>query len=429
MECQLPEIPETFQNTKIENLWYLYREYMDSFVVGNRELKQIMFHVLLGTILTRKGISYIESGKNKSTRIHLFILQSSGTGKSEVMKAIDNLLIGMNIPSEYTIKFNEAALTGTIYLTDKGGITAHKGALAHLNSLFWDEGSVMLKGSAYMDVLTDVLQGVMDEPGYVCKGMRLGVLKYPTATTVVAGSYIFDEFKDTILTSGFLQRMFVSWKVFTDEEKANMRKGVNMLKTVQNKQRIEQLVDAFRTFDKNMVPPSEDGTVLFDKDAVVEFTRELETSFREDIEKQYIGSKQEVLETFFNRVHAFIDRIAVQVAVINGKSMVGMAEMQYAKEISRYHLLSVMNFLDTIRTDVSDETDRRRGIIIKIINDQGGKIQKTTLVQSLLLMKRSGKWDYGSSRTINFIDKMVKDADLRLELDGKHNTKSISVRK
>jgi len=44
-------------------------------------------------------------------------------------------------------------------------------------------------------------------------------------------------------------------------------------------------------------------------------------------------------------------------------------------------------------------------------------------------MKRSGKWDYGSSRTINFIDKMVKDADLRLELDGKHNTKSISVRK
>lgn len=424
----MPEIPEYFHNTPIEQLWSLYREYIDSFVVGNRELKQVAFHVLLGNMLTMKDVSYIESGKNKSTRTHLFILQSSGTGKSELMKACDALLNAMAIPSEYTIKYNEAALTGTIYLSDSGEVVPHRGALAHIYSLFWDEGSVMLKGSSHMDVLTDVLQGVMDEPGYVCKGMRLGTLKYNTSTTIVAGSYIFDEFKQTILTTGFLQRMFLCWKQFSDEEKAIMRKGVSMLKTIQNKQRIDQLIGAFMNFNNNLVIPSDDKTIRFDKNAVTVFTQELEEMFETRINKQYVGLKQEILETFFNRIHSLIDRVAVHVAVINGNDTVGLKELRYGKEIAGYHLMSILSFLDTIRSDVSDEIDRRKGTVLKIVQNYGNRMPKTELVKKLSDVKKSGKWDYGVARTNTFIKKMVTDGDLRMDCDM-HNAKLLSVRR
>ena len=424
----MPEISESFHGTPIDQLWSLYREYIDSFVVGNRELKQVAFHTLLGNMLTMKGVSYIESGKNKSTRTHLFILQSSGTGKSELMKACDALLNAMDIPSEYTIKYNEAALTGTIYLADSGEIVPHRGALSHIHALFWDEGSVMLKGSSHMDVLTDVLQGVMDEPGYVCKGMRLGTLKYKTSTTVIAGSYIFDEFKHTILTTGFLQRMFICWKRFTEEEKASMRRGVSMLKTIQNKQRIDQLTGAFKNFNNNLTIPTNDGTIAFDKDAVTIFTQELEEMFEKRINRQYVGLKQEILETFFNRVHGLIDRVAVQVAIINGNDVVGLKELRYGRDLCGYHLMSILSFLDTIKSDMSDEIDKRKGIVLKVVQSYGNLTPKTELIKKLSDVKKSGKWDYGVARTGTFIKKMVADGDLRMDCDF-HNAKLLSVRR
>ena len=408
----------------LAELWKLWKNYMDFYVVENKHLKRILFHTFLGVILNNKGINYIESARHKTIRISTFIIQDSGTGKSESMKALKEIVKYLGIATRFTQKDNEASASGSVFM-EKGSnkVVIKKGHLADKMLYCWDEGSTLLETSAYMDRMTDVFQGVMDEPGWVSKGMRLGTVEYPSPSTIVAGSYMFGKFRDTLVKKGFLQRMYISYKEFDENEKRNMRIGVNLLKRNVNFKRINELKSALRKTLQRIEPPK-DNHILFDPLDLVKFDKILEDVYQDRIEKQFLGEKQTVLETFYNRLHTLIDKIAAQRAIVNGKKVVKYEDMMYGLQECGWHLKSLLNLFDYLYSGATmTQKESRETIVINNILQRGKrKLTQKEILNKTRELKIRGEWDLGYKRTIYLLERMVLERKIYSEntrIDGK----------
>lgn len=412
-----------------DQLYDFWRRYIDFYVVGNDHLKDVYFHVIIGAILRYRNYYYLESGQKHSTRIHVFSIQNSGTGKSQTMKAAHWLLEYLNIESRYTTRDNEAAMTGTMYRDEESGkIIITKGMLSRKFFLAYDEGRVLLAKTAYNQDLTDFLQMAMDEPGMVSKGMKHGSIDYESMTSLVSGSYMMTEFKDTLLTKGFLQRMYITFREFMPKELEDMRLGVLLLKRYKNTDRIDKLKLSFKML-ADRIPVLENGIIPFNIEDVQRFGIDLEKTYREKIQYQFAKEKQDILETFFNRLHVMIDKIAAQRAIVNGKREVTYDDLQYGYERCREHiesLLRMFSYLKLIKTD-SSILDREL-TIINVIRMEGGFINQSTLLKRLKELVEKGKWDLGINRTLNLISHMVENKKVYME-KGENNSKILFLAK
>lgn len=400
------------QRTNMDVLWRVYKEYMDMFVILNDEMKKIMFHVMLGAFFTYNGFGYMESEEKKSVRLHTFIIQDSGTGKSHIVKVLGKLLKKLELSWRITLLDNEASLTGSVFIGKDNEVIVKKGLLSKLDVWACDEGSLLLKDLPHTKTITDNLQYMMDEPGKVSKGMKLGTVDYPTHTTVVAMSYMFEEFKDTIMEKGFLQRMFVLYKKFSREEEKTIRIGKTLLKLNTNTEKIQafenKIVEILRKASEDMKVKNTTGGMYFNAKDVIKFNIYLENMYEQYIDMQFAGEKQVVLKTFFNRVHLIIDKIATQRALVNGHEEVRYDDMIYAANMAKVHLISVHKIFENINVKKTlTPLDYNTITVRKIIKDNGNTIILDDLMKKLYDLHSIGRWDSTYKRTSKFIDEMV----------------------
>lgn len=441
--------------TLFDDLKRLWKDYIDYYVVGNNELKEITFHAFLGIILTWKNRTYIESADKKSVRLHLFMIQDSRTGKGQLMSALTKLLYEF-VPEKSkirkTVKDNESCLCGTVYRLysdvdiknkKKGAegkisprsdeVVIKRGILSTLLALIWEEGSVLLKYSAYMDIVTDVFQVVMDEPGHVSKGMRLKTIEYPCNTTIIAGSYMFPEFRKTLITKGFLQRMFLHYKIFGKKEKRDIRIGVNLLKLHKNPEKIKKIIEGIKIL-VSRIPERRDKDgivkkyVTFNDEDTISFNNDLEEIYKEYVEYQFVGEKQKILETFYNGLHSLIDKIAAQRAMVLGRGEVIREDMEYGKQMCMMHLNSLLKIFDyLIGGEIVTVPEEREKIVYTLIAQSEGKVIQKRLLEKLLERKKQGKWDLGFNRSLSLIKQMIENKKLHME-KGEHGRNIIIVK-
>jgi len=416
----------TENKTLLDDIWVLWKKYLDYFVVSNSELKKVYFHVLLGVYLTDKEYSYLESGSSRSLRLHCFGIQNSGTGKGQMMTSLHNQLAYMGIESRKTIKDNETSMSGSIYKDKKNGKTVmRKGLLHKLKCHIWLEGSVLLNPSPYMDSVTDMLQGVMDEPGEVSKGMKYGTVEYPSPTTIIAGSYMFNEFQTTLMKKGFLQRMYISYKIFTEAEERDMRIGVNQLKMRRDPEKIKQCMEGIKALCAKIKVRNE--PIRFSDSAISKFNADLEKVYQEYITNQFVGEKQEILKTFFNRFHCIVDKIAAQVAIVKGKKEVEYDDMLYARELCEYHLQSLLHIFDSMTSSKAINVfDNREDVIVSFVRKANGGIVLSDLLDILKQLKKKGNWDLGYNRSLEVINKMINKKIINTA-EGKGHTKILFI--
>lgn len=400
------------RHTKMDVLWRVYKEYVDMFVIANDEMKKIMFHMMLGAFFTHQGFGYMESGEKKSLRLHTFIIQDSGTGKSHTVKVIMKLIKNLGLFSRTTILDNEASLTGSVYQGKEGENVQQKGLLNKLDVWACDEGSLLLKDLPYTKTITDNLQHVMDEPGKVSKGMKLGTVDYDTHTTIIAMSYMFEEFKETIMHKGFLQRMFVLYKKFTREEEKRVRIGKNLLKLNTDTGKIrkfeKKIIEIMEEIKMDIAVRVPSGKMYFNREDVIKFNVYLENMYEKYIDMQFAGEKQSVLKTFFNRVHILIDKVATQRALVNGHKEVRYDDMIYAADLAKIHLISVHKIFENINIKKTlTPIDYNTITVRRIIKDNGNTIVLDDLMKKLYDLHSIGRWDSTYKRTAKFIDEMV----------------------
>lgn len=441
-------------NLTIENLWLLYKAYIKYYVVRNDKLIETMFHSFVGSILTYKGYKYLEAGdKLCSTRCHLFTIQDSGTGKSLLMNTNNDLLKYIGIKTKKTVGFNEASMVGSVF-EYQGAIKRKKGLFGKLLTLFVDEGSELFSDSNHMKGLRAQLQNMMDEPGKVSKDMKLGTIEYPSRCTLITGSYLFAEFMKTMIETGLLQRMTLTYQEFTQDEKEAMWVEIELLKLKQKSQRLVNAREAIRVFVDN-IPPYEivdpkanpelihdksvkrsevylKSDILFSRKYVYAAIRNKKKMNLEVVREQFVGPKQQIFETYFNRSHLITDKIAVQHAILNGskdfrrKIVVREEDLEYALKTTKYHLESVRKLFDvfenTKKFKVVDNAE-----IIKIISKTPG-ISQVLLLKELKNSASRGKWAAGQSRSIKIIDNMVEVTGELVIKRGHSNSKKFYLK-
>ncbi len=405
-------------DSRFYHMWTLWKEYIDYYVVGNDHLKRASFFNLLGIILTYKGYGFEKSEQKISTRIHTFFFQRARSGKGEVMKAKNRLVVFLGIPSRYTMKDNVPSCIGTVKLPDNAkSINEKMSREGYLKDLFdynWDEGSVLIRPSKDMDNVTDVFQGVMDEPGIVSKGLVWGSIEYSTNVSICAGSYIFGELENALMTKGFFQRMLLTYKVFTEENKAEMRRMVPLLKIRYNKGRTSMIMRRFRELCDEIPKPKND-LISFDSDSVLKFNNKYELIYNNIIKGQFVGRTQEVLESFGDMVHLLVDKISAQHAIIDGKDKVYYDDMRITLPIVKIHIASVLELFDSIEGNSITASMKRETIIMNIIRRYPNVANQKFILSKLDIEKKSGKWDIGRNKTHILIRKMVDDNKLLVE--------------
>jgi len=409
--------------TLYDDIRHLWRQYANFYVVGNNHLKKLTFHTLMGIMLTYRNCSYTENATPITTRYHLFIIQPSGTGKSQILKYLYELVKSLGIPCVKTLKDNEASITGSIErVKATGKIEKTEGILSWAFLLVYDEGSVLLgKPSRHTENLTDNMQTAMDDPGFVSKGMKLGRVSYETKTTICTGSYMFKQFEHTLWTKGLLQRMGNSYKEFNEEEKRNMRIGVNLMKNNQNKERIIELKKAFSVIMEQL---PKDREVVFDKNAVNKFNLKMEEVYNAYFHKTFEGPKQEIMDTFFNRLHLLIDKVAAQKCLVEGRSVVSYDDLIHGLRENEWHIQSLHNVFKkiTIKNIVGEET-RRENMVWQLIKPHTSGINQSALLLELDKFKISGRWDLGVNKTLELLKEMSESGEKIVVAKGANNSR------
>ena len=436
-------------SSRYYQLWSLWKEYVDYFVVGNDHLKRIGFINLLGIILTHKGYGFEKAEQFISTRIHSFHFQRARSGKGEMMKAKHRIVTSLDIESRYTMKDNVAACIGTTKLPDKAttqeDAIKRYGYLSHILDYSWDEGSVLIRPNKDMDNITDVFQGVMDEPGMVSKGMAWGDLEYATKTSICAGSYIFDELQKSLISKGFFQRMLLTYVTFSEEDKATMRRHVPLLKIRYNKGRIDKIMRSFKELCDEIPPPKnhimvmdedDEGNktkvsrcvVCFDKDSVMKFNPRYDMIYEHIIKGQFCGRTQEVLESFGDMIQTLVDKISSQHAIIDGKDEVDHKDMLITLPYIKIHIASVLSLFDSIDGKQLTVNMRRELTIKDIIRKYSNVANQKFILDKLEVEKKSGKWDIGRNKTQTLLKEMVIDKKLLVETHvDTENGKSVNI--
>lgn len=417
-------------NSRYYQLWSLWKEYIDYFVAGNDHLKRVGFVNLLGVILTHKGYGFEKAEQMVSTRIHAFLFQRPRSGKGEMMKAKQRLVDYLKIPSRYTMKDNVPSAIGTAKLPESAKeakeVMKRFGYFSFIYDYNWDEGSILIKSSKDMDNVTDVFQGVMDEPGFVSKGLVWGSVEYETNTSICAGSYIFDEVQSALMNTGFFQRMIITYKVFSDEEKTIMRRLVPLLKIRYNKGRIDKIMKLFKELC-NEIPKPKDNMVLFDENSVRRFNNRYDLIYDIIIKNQFVGRTQDILESFSDMIHLMVDKMSAQHAIIDGDDKVYYDNMLITLPIIRIHLSSILSLFETVDNRQVTVRMKREITVLGIIRRYPNISNQKFILKRLDIEKKNGRWDMGRNKTIDLLQSMVSEGKLLVETTTCSNGKSIRL--
>jgi len=415
----------------IKNLKFAWKRYMRFSVIENDDIIDILFHSYCGAIFTKMGYRYQEAGKEKTPRIHAFFIQSSGTGKSECFNALveainvtainEKPMIGEKIGTA-----NEAAITGTAGVAkDSGKEWSKLGMLEKTDMFCFDEGSTLLEETtpAQANVMNQ-LQLAMDEPGVVRKFMRDAYIKYSTNATIISGSYFYEKFKKTMLSRGFLQRMFFTYRMIPSDESERIAVGINELKlkgaNSDRKEYIKELTKYMNIFDDN-----NEKVLIYDRESVLKFSNDWKAFRRESVTNFFTDEKQEILNTYYNRSMNIVNKFSAIHAIICKHKTINYEDLLYGLFYARKHISFVNEMLNKVYKERKDIQFTRDMYIYKQIKVKGS-IQQSEFVNFLLNEARiNGQWDLARNKTLTFI----KECEFirRLKTPGKRNSYTLSI--
>lgn len=234
-EWEPVEIPTT------PALLQMFLDYFNDYSWNNELYGKITFHVLLGSLLPTQ---FIQISKQRiDARIHCFMMQRTGSGKSFGTKPLENIYAEINglLPEFATklkitsrVEYTDAALIGTIEEVSrkKNKMTGEVeilykpiyGDLASSNILCLKEASSLFIEKEYTKETLNILQQAMDAGGQITKKLAHGSeINYNSPTSFIMLSTFPEEIVSPLLRKGFFQRvLFLPRQLSDDEVKGNM---------------------------------------------------------------------------------------------------------------------------------------------------------------------------------------------------------------
>lgn len=401
---------------KFQQLYELWKQYYKLTVYKQEHFMKPLFHCWLGAYFTSKT-KFIFSGQFKTFRVHPFLIDESGSGKSEAMKTTNFLLLKLGLKSKYLSNSNDSALAGNVFRDNKGVAKSHYGLLADYDALFWDEGSLLIKPLRFSETTQEIIQMTTDDPGRITKAMASGCLEYETRTTICAGSYVEGNIERTVLQKGMFQRMWVIFNETPLENKMDyIKHKASIIKTQYNDRK--ELMLAIKTNIESIVIPQTVEININDYNTICHTLHDyLMKRLRF---AHFKDRKEKVFHTFLTR-NDLILYTASHKALIEGKNIVELSDLQYGMTCYIEHLGFVMKLLMYGEKIDKSTYEKRKEKICSIIKNNPSKYAICSL-RDLLISLPEEQWDLGKLSTYQLIKKLIDEKVIltRIEEDNKN---------
>lgn len=202
----------------------IWRELWDTWIEAQPILRELYALAAVSQLLKHVKIY---RGVEEDIRIHVCAIMPSGIGKSDANDILARFAKIASLKYYSVDRYNDAVLTGSIDKQaiehnikhklkkgDEGWIDPHCPSILEVNDfIVYDEGENILKPTQATEGAQRILQKAMNR--YKSEGNKITntlvgykVESYPLCSVVIT-SYYLDDFKETLLHRGLLQRMIV----------------------------------------------------------------------------------------------------------------------------------------------------------------------------------------------------------------------------
>ncbi len=418
-------------------LYKAFQKYMQMSVVKNQHLIDVLFHVFCGIVF---AIKLVYSGQYIRCRVCYFTIQESGSGKSQAMVGLKYLLQNL-IPHNKILLCDtttDAALIGSPDFNKKREANQAR-LLLKKEVLLWDEGSLLLKETPNAENLQDILQSATDEPGKIGKALKDGIITGETHTTIVAGSYFEDNIKYQLLRRGFFQRMFLTYKEFSDAEKLEIQKELGKLEcetSYNERVKLENQIKDILIKEygyQHGTPWSSFKVIKHNKETIKYFTDRCVEFYTNQIMYQYLDRRQKVLETFWNRARLLTLKISAQSAYLHHRLETTKGDVDYALDlIKKYHIAGIKELLNNLtdkkevykKIDLQTEKDAILKYIGLLNQEKKGAIIQKDLMAFVRELKRKGeieeeKLHLGTNKVIDILKELEQEGKIDVKTEGR----------
>lgn len=433
MEEKEGEIPFK-QTDDAKKLYSLFEKIFRSRVADNEHLIQPLFHYIVGTFINYYAQDvYLYRSTYHSAKLHTFIIQNSGTGKGESMDVSFRILQrifhkrqtrdckGKGYLDEPAIieltSITDAGLLGSVNMNSKGVATVKHGSLAYCDSIFWNEGSVLLTKTKFTEDMMDIIQMACDGKAWVSRKLANGLINYRAKSSVLATSYWVDKFNEVLFYRGLFQRFFLSCKQLNVEQQTQLIKKINVLN--QNSAppwEIDALIDEMEVILNKMIPRligmnEQHLTRLRVSQKAQELTTKNVDILLDSVKQTFSDSKQSILLTFLSRFNVVLHPIACQYALLNNKKEIDDECIAYAFKACQWHIQSFTTLVDKIGKADESVEEKRIAIVLKahrFLDPDNKGVPQEPLIEYLC----SGNlktWDKGIHTTRKFLHSLVVD--------------------
>ncbi len=403
------------QFEKIIKLWH---NYSSLFVVKNQQNKTLAGITLLSQLLK---CFFVDGGKKKPIREHLFMLSPNRTGKGELMKSMRYFMNFVNEKmGKKHLKYhyfanepNPQQLVGGREMVGKNKWEYKPGLLKTYNFIMWGEGENLIKPISRWGDMQNLILNALDDGSPISPTARKDMDKtgdiptFYTNTSLITGTRPLQSMNLHLSASGILQRFLFNNQNFTQQDYKDLRKEILKLASGKNIYLSREIKEKlFHTIYENRY----EKEIGFGEKAIKEYSEYKESlieKITDDFNKQDL--KTQAVQGFITGTYNHDKKIASMITSLEGEKFVFPEAFKIAANITQKSINSFTELIDDKYEPTKSQAKiKREQTIIKTLNISGGWMTRQQLLNELLSLRKQGFWDVGKNKTDIIIKELIK---------------------
>lgn len=365
----------------------------DEMSYNNQYYGLMVFHMILGEVL--KGKKIPKGPNHLDTRIHPFLIQDSGTGKSAPLDLVNNLCSDLDIKFKSLDEATDAALLGTVEkeeYTDDDGNTQERwvieeGVLANADVIHYDEGSNLIQSNGHNENSVKYFQSALNPLGSsqakITKEMAHGdeIVIRPDCSLYLT-SYMPQGIEDTVVETGLLQRMTTFPRdVDLNLRKKNASKDAEMVgKDTNITAEYDDILSELREIRDFYMGEDEDDegeTIQISEGVTKVYKSRVDSLF--DMIKNASRPNRKVLATFLPRLQNQMYILSYHSAACDRRNQIEYKDVWYASSLIAHYFSNLITWVE-MSMDLSRKTgaDREKYYCKQLFRNWGNLFENIT---------------------------------------------------
>jgi len=198
-------------------------------------------------------------GSNLCTRVSVFWLQDTRTGKSVAFETIQKVCRDIGVEAMDYSTGTDAALVGSFVSEDRDAPPVQRnGVLAGRKAMNFDEGSILLKPNQHSEGTVLFLQSALNSAGtgrnILTKHLRDGTITIKSEVSLWITTFPPKGIKEHVLDKGIFQRVLLYWRDWTIEMKKDVayQLAASVHKRVKHEVSYKEITDFFEELQQQL---------------------------------------------------------------------------------------------------------------------------------------------------------------------------------